>query len=245
MNTMSDSPSSRVERREVILARIEHLTELPLLLMSFAIIPLLVGPIFWDMSEARQQVFFAAEIFIWAFFAADLMLKVIVAPHRFRYLRRHWLEVLVVAVPWFRPLRIIRVFLFGFRGVMGIRRLVHMDFLLVYAMGLVIIAATVVTSVETTSDSQITSFEDALWWSMVTVTTVGYGDMTPVTPIGRAIAMVLMLVGIGLFGGLTANMASLLLKAEEITEGTVIELVVEIRSLREAVSQLRQEQAGG
>ena len=69
----------------------------------------------------------------------------------------------MVLVPWFRPLRIIRVFLFGFRGVMGIRRMMTVDFLLVYAMGLVIIAATIVTSVETTASSQITSFEDALW----------------------------------------------------------------------------------
>ncbi|MCH7801570.1 MAG: potassium channel family protein [Chloroflexi bacterium] len=245
MNTSSDSANSRVERRELVLARIEHLTELPLLLMSFVMVPLLVGPIFWDLSDARQQVFFGVEIFIWALFAADLALKIIVAPRRLRYLRRHWLEVLVVAVPWFRPLRIIRVFLFGFRGAMSIRRMVHVDFLLVFALGLVIIAATIVASVETSPDSQITSFEDALWWSMVTVTTVGYGDMTPVTPIGRAIAMVLMLVGIGLFGGLTANLASLLMKADEVPQEAVLELVTEIRSLREEVSQLRREQAGG
>jgi len=92
-----------------------------------------------------------------------LILKVSVAPHRLQYIRRHWLEAKVVLVPWFRPLRIIRVFLFGFRGIMGVRRMMTVDFLLVYAMGLVIIAATIVTSVETTASSQITSFEDALW----------------------------------------------------------------------------------
>jgi voltage-gated potassium channel len=245
MKTLPESSGFSVERREVMLAKIEHLTELPLLLMSFTIIPLLVGPIFWDLSEARLQVFFAMEIFIWTLFAADLVLKVIVAPHRLQYLRRHWLEVIVVATPWFRPLRIIRVFLFGFRGAMGIRRMVQVDFLLVFALGLVIIAATIVTSVETTPDSQIDSFEDAMWWSMVTVTTVGYGDITPVTVVGRAVAMVLMLVGIGLFGGLTANLASLLMKTEETTEAIVIELVAEIRGLREEVSQLRQEQSDG
>jgi len=46
---------------------------------------------------------------------------------------------------------------------MGVRRMMTVDFLLVYAMGLVIIAATIVTSVETTASSQITSFDDALW----------------------------------------------------------------------------------
>ena len=245
MTTSSESTNASVERREALLNRIEHLTELPLLLMSFAIIPLLVGPRFWNLSDAREELFFALEIFIWALFAADLILKVIVAPHRLKYLRRHWLEVIVVVVPWFRPLRILRVFMFGFRGVMGVRRMVHVDFLLVYALGLVIIVATVVTSVETTAGSQINSFEDALWWSIVTVTTVGYGDMTPVTATGRAMAMVLMLVGIGLFGGLTANLASLLQKAEETTEATVLELATEIRSLREEISLLRHERTDG
>ena len=245
MTTSSESTNSNVERRQALLDRIEHLTELPLLLMSFAIIPLLVGPRFWDLSDAREDLFFALELFIWAVFAADMILKVIVAPHRLQYLRRHWLEVIVVIVPWFRPLRILRVVLFGFRGVMGVRRMMHVDFLLVYALGLIIIAATIVTSVETTAGSQINSFEDALWWSIVTVTTVGYGDMTPVTATGRAIAMVLMLVGIGLFGGLIANLASLLQKAEATTEATVLELATEIRTLRQEISLLRHERSGG
>lgn len=163
MNASPESISPSVERREVILNRIEHLTALPLLLLSFAIIPLLVGPRCWELPDAREQLFFTLEIFIWPIFAADLILKVIVAPHRLQYIRRHSLEAKVVLVPWFRPLRIIRVFLFGFRGVMGVRRMMTVDFLLVYAMGLVIIAATIVTSVEITASSQITSFEDALW----------------------------------------------------------------------------------
>ena len=244
MNASPESISPSVERREVILNRIKHLTELPLLLLSFAIIPLLVGPRFWELSDAREQLFFTLEIFIWAIFAADLILKVIVAPHRLQYIRRHWLEAIVVLVPWFRPLRIIRVFLFGFRGVMGVRRMMTVDFLLVYAMGLVIIAATIVTSVETTASSQITSFEDALWWAIVTVTTVGYGDITPVTAKGRAIAMALMLVGIGFFGGLTVNLASLLRKSDQTHGDAILELATEVRILRDEISLLRQEQAG-
>jgi hypothetical protein len=58
MNASPESISPSVERREVILNRIEHLTALPLLLLSFAIIPLLVGPRFWELSDAREQLFF-------------------------------------------------------------------------------------------------------------------------------------------------------------------------------------------
>ena len=56
--------------------------------------------------------------------------------------------------------------------------------------------------------SNIHNFGDALWWAIVTVTTIGYGDKFPVTGGGRAVATVLMFVGIGLIGVLTATVAS-------------------------------------
>ena len=60
--------------------------------------------------------------------------------------------------------------------------------------------------------SNIHDYPDALWWAIVTVTTVGYGDRFPVSAGGRAVAVVLMLVGIGLIGVLTATVASVFIK---------------------------------
>ncbi|MED4781429.1 ion transporter [Brevibacillus choshinensis] len=57
-------------------------------------------------------------------------------------------------------------------------------------------------------NDNINSFGDALWWSVVTTTTVGYGDISPVTPGGRIMATILMLTGIGMLGALTANFAT-------------------------------------
>ena len=59
------------------------------------------------------------------------------------------------------------------------------------------------------------SFADALWWSFVTTTTVGYGDLAPATAAGRAIATMLMVFGIGLIGSLTSTITSFFLKEEE------------------------------
>ena len=226
-----------VRAREAMLLRVERLTELPLLLLSFAMIPLLLGPMMWELSDYDETLFFTLDVFIWALFAVDLLVKLAIAPDRLAYARQHWLEVLVVLIPFIRPLRILRLFVFGARAFGGARRLVNVDFLLVYAIGMVIVAATVVTSVERGQDS-ITSFPDALWWSFVTVTTVGYGDLSPVTPTGRAVAVVLMLVGIGLFGGLTANLASVIVRSDEHVEENVEVLIEEVRALREQVGGL-------
>ena len=110
------------------------------LVLAFVMIPLLVGPLVWDMSPREESTFLIIDYFIWALFAVDLIVKVLISPHRLNYLKKHWLEVLVVIVPFFRPLRILRIFIFGSRAWVGMRRLVNIDFLLVYGIGLVIIA---------------------------------------------------------------------------------------------------------
>ena len=238
MNTLPSANTPETSRRDELLIRLERVTELPLLVLAFVMIPLLVGPLLWDLSPAEESIFFALDTFIWAVFAIDLIVKVVVAPHRLAYLRKHWLEVIIVVVPFFRPLRLLRLFIFGSRAFVGVRRLVHVDFLLVYGIGLVMVAATIVASVEGGEDASIHSFPDALWWAVVTITTVGYGDMVPVTAAGRAIGFILMLGGIAFFSGLTANLASLLVKREEPQDKALSQLTTEVNTLRQELTRL-------
>ena len=239
MKKISNMLSTDMARREALLARIDRLTELPLLVLAFVMIPLLLGPLLWDLSSTEEATFLALDTFIWAIFAVDLGVKVVLAPKRLAYMRQHWLEVLVVVLPFARPLRLVRLFVFGSRAFLSVRRLTNVDFLLVYAIGLVIISATVVTSVEVDAKSTIDSFADALWWAMTTVTTVGYGDTVPVTAAGRAMGYILMVGGIAFFGGITANLASLLVRTEDPSTAALNQLTGEVQRLRQEILRQR------
>ena len=119
--------------------------------------------------------------------------------------------------------------------------MVQVDYLLVYAVLLVMVAATVVTTVETGENAQITSFSDALWWATVTVTTIGYGDIVPVTEGGRAMGYVLVLGGVLLFSALTANFAAGLVRGQRRSGGGTEELLAEVKALREELAARRGE----
>ena len=74
---------------------------------------------------------------------------------------------------------------------------------------IVIFSSISILTVETAPECNIKTAEDAIWWTMVTVTTVGYGDKFPVTSEGRLIGVLVMISGVGLFGTYTGYIASL------------------------------------
>jgi voltage-gated potassium channel len=78
-------------------------------------------------------------------------------------------------------------------------------------------------AVERGQNNNIQSIGDALWWAVVTTTTVGYGDVSPVTAEGRLIAVGLMVVGIGFIGVFTATITSFFLAPDRATEQNSVE----------------------
>ncbi len=227
--------------REAMLDRIERSTDLPLMILSTAMIPMLAGLLFWEPGPVPRGAVLALYLFIWAIFAVELAARVIVAPQRARFIRRNWFDVLVVLLPAARPLRIPLIVLYGSHAYGRALRFAHVDYLAGYAISLVLLISTIVTSVERGHDSPVDSFPDALWWSIATVTTVGYGDVVPVTTAGRAFAYVLMVGGIGLFGAFTANLASILARRKDPVPAGLASLADEIRELREEIKQFREQ----
>ncbi|MEG1363723.1 MAG: ion channel, partial [Clostridia bacterium] len=83
--------------------------------------------------------------------------------------------------------------------------LIFIIFLIIFVLAGSIAILTVESQVD---NSNIKTAEDALWWSYITITTVGYGDFYPVTTIGRIVAVILSMGGIGLFGTFTGIVAT-------------------------------------
>jgi voltage-gated potassium channel len=101
-------------------------------------------------------------------------------------------------------------------------------------------------------EANIRTGDDALWWSITTLTTVGYGDKFPVTSEGRAVAMLLMAAGVGLFGTFSATLAAWFIDSgDEDSSEELKRLTEEVRMLRltvlqnEAPSSTRSIPAGG
>ncbi len=225
---------TETQRREALLFRVEQITELPLLLLAFAMVPLLVASLLWDLGPKGERVVFILDAVIWGIFAIELSIKTAIAPKRIKYLRQHWLDVLIVVIPFIRPLRILRIIAYIGRDWQGLSRIMNVDYVLVYSVGMILIVATLVTTVERGSGSPLADFSNTLWWAIVTATTVGYGDMVPTTAIGRIAGVVLMLGGIGLLGAVTANLASFLVRNRN-EEAALERLIQEVRELRDKV----------
>lgn len=113
-----------------------------------------------------------------------------------------------------------------------------------YGLALMVVCAIIVEAAEPAS-SGFESFGDAMWWSMVTFTTVGYGDFYPTSPQGRIAGVLLMIGGIALIGSLAGTLGSFFTSSDaqdEDGEGVPdanVELLAEMRLLRAEIAELR------
>lgn len=106
---------------------------------------------------------------------------------------------------------------------------------------MVILCSVAVLSFENVPNGNIRTAEDALWWAMCTVTTVGYGDFYPVTQEGRAVAAMLMTVGVGLLGTMSGLMVSWLLQPSRAkTQGELLTLHKNVDDLTDLAKRLEE-----
>jgi voltage-gated potassium channel len=194
-------------------------------------------PEFVELGESGEAALDAIGWLIYGIFAVEIGARIYLAPNRFSYAAAHWFDLLILAIPLLRPLRAARSLralrllrglqLLGplARSASEIRRLLAYKGVtggLLVATLAVMVCSAAIWRVEADSNGPIHDLPDAPWWALTTITTVGYGDTYPVTPEGRAIGVVLMLVGIGVFGTLTASVAAFFIETSDEQELTEI-----------------------
>ena len=163
----------------------------------------------WSLPEASAGATFIFESVIWivwAGFAVDYFVRMLSSHPRRSFVASHKLDLLMVLVPM---LRILRVFLLLRKTLTSVSTDKIAGSIASLVVVVVLVSAFAEWQVERdATGATITTFRTALWWAVVTTTTVGYGDYTPVTQIGRLIAMGVMVVGIGLIGTISATVAA-------------------------------------
>jgi voltage-gated potassium channel len=208
------------ERPGSPLSRWRNRSEIPLLAASllflgaYAALVLATG-----LPDAWHTLLIAAIALTWAVFATDYTVRQRLSGRRFgpRYVRDHLLDTVVLLLPLLRPLRMVHVY-------EAVQRRYARPRLSLYGR---VIAYAGITSLllgfagalavyqqeHGAPGATIRTFGDAVWWTCSTLTTVGYGDLAPVTPLGRTIAAGLMTCGLALLGAVTGSFSSWLIES--------------------------------
>jgi voltage-gated potassium channel len=231
------------------LQRWERYAEWPLAAAALLFLGLFSVQVLARPHGREAYVLWVISWIVWGLFIVDYVVRLYLASNRWHWFVRHLLDFAIVALPLVRPLRLLRLLVLievlqsaignAFRGrivvytVSGVLLLIYTSSLAVFDKERFLPGAT------------INSFGKALWWSITTVTTVGYGDVYPVTNTGRIIAVLLMIGGISLVGVVTAALASWIIERvseEEIVSQTAT--AAHIEELRGEIRELSQELRG-
>ena len=235
-------------------ARLQRTLEWPMALLALAVIPTMVV----ENRASTETVRNAALLFnwiIWLAFVLELLAKLAFATDRVECLRRSWFELtLIVVAPPFVPdalqsartlrvlrlLRLVRASLVAGVVLRRLRSLLqHRGFAYVLCVGTIAVSLGAVGIYVLERGLTVESIGDAYWWAVVTVTTVGYGDVSPKTTEGRLIAVALMMVGIGVISVFTATLASFFLSNEQPSE--IVRLEQRLEQIEAKLDQVLKE----
>jgi voltage-gated potassium channel len=218
-----------------------------MVLSVYVLIALFIQGMF-DLSEEMDSLLNKTDFGICLVFQADFFHRLHQAPSKAKFLRWGWIDF-VSSIPLLttsrvgRMVRVVKLFkiLRAFRSVRLLLRYLMRNrtqntFVTVAAISCLVamFGSMAILNLEKDSpDRNIKTPSDALWWSVVTLTTVGYGDRFPVSDGGRIVAAILMTAGVGLFGTFTGFVASMFVEPDiKREENEVHALAQEIKALR-------------
>jgi voltage-gated potassium channel len=225
------------------LDRWDQRTDLALAGVALGFLALYSVKVLLRPQGAADKAVDLALLAVYCIFVADYAVRLYLADPRGKWFVRHLWELPVIVLPFLRPLRLLSLAVV----VNALQRAVGQTIrgkVIVYtacgAVAIVYAASLAILDVEgTRPESKIHTLGDALWWATTTVTTVGYGDLSPVTPMGKLVAVALMIGGIALVGSVTATLASWIVQrvaAEDTAEQVATR--TQIEELRDEIQRL-------
>ncbi|GGV46960.1 hypothetical protein GCM10010277_38900 [Streptomyces longisporoflavus] len=202
-----ESRQTRWERRTEALLAVASL----LYLTSYAVQVLASG-----LPRAWRDICLAVLCAAWALFAVDYAVRWRLSGQGLRFVRSHWLDTVVLVLPLLRPLRVVHVYEAVQRRHGRPRLTLHARVVTYAGLSALLLGFTGALAVyqheHSAQGATIRTFGDAVWWTAATLSTVGYGDVAPVTPVGRLVAVGVMLGGLALLGAVTGSFSSWLLQ---------------------------------
>ncbi|MER5472345.1 potassium channel family protein [Streptomyces sp. NPDC002685] len=203
-----DSPTTRWEQRTEVPLGVASL----LFLAAYAVHVLAHG-----LPQGARDACLAVIAATWAAFLVDYLVLWRLSGQGYRFVRTHLLDTVVLVLPLLRPLRVVKLYDAVLRR-RGEPRLPLYARVMFYAGVAVLLlgfagALAVYQAEYQAPHATIVTFGDSVWWAASTLATVGYGDVTPVTPRGRTIAVGMMACGLALLGAVTGSFSSWLLQS--------------------------------
>lgn len=227
-----------------------------IMVLSVYVLGVLFVQIMFHISDEMNELLEQIDSIICLIFLGDFFYRFHRAPSKWKFLRWGWIDFLA-SIPTFnlfrganigRIVRIVRVFR-AFRSLKillryFLRNRSRNTFLTVAGISCLLAmggSMAILHLEEFSADRNIKTPSDALWWSIVTITTVGYGDRYPVTDGGRVVAAFMMVAGVGLFGTFTGFIASIFVEPDiKREENEMIALSRQIRAMRKEIQMIDQ-----
>jgi voltage-gated potassium channel len=199
-----------------------------LILSFYVLISLLVSVIF-ELSEELNILLGYIDNFICIVFLVDFWIRFKKADNKLEFMKWGWID-LIASIPFLdfaragrviRLIRLVRVFRALKSTKLIYEHITHnkkqsvLTSVALISILMIIFSSIAILQFEKDINSNIKTAEDAIWWSYVTITTVGYGDKYPITTEGRIIGAILMTTGVGIFGTFTALVSSWFIQKNE------------------------------